>query len=164
YIQKYKQKRRKYIKCKELINDLLRVAYTYVQQYTKIQLSKKNILKQARLAFKIPNRKKLFTKLLDYIFNETKHDIEKLINKYTNMYLITDTHLTNETYQNREAIANNLEKAIIEIGNKVNLLDLTDNDSGKEDYSNFEKISKEMDNDETDSEEANSEETDSEIG
>ncbi|CAG8453222.1 4253_t:CDS:2 [Scutellospora calospora] len=50
----------------------------------------KLLWKQARSAFKLPSRKKLSTKLLDFVFNETKNKVETLINQYTNMCLISD--------------------------------------------------------------------------
>ncbi|CAG8830776.1 16934_t:CDS:1, partial [Cetraspora pellucida] len=41
----------------------------------------KLLWKQARPAFKLPSRKKFSTKLLDFVFNETKNKAETLINQ-----------------------------------------------------------------------------------
>lgn len=113
----------------------------------------KELWQQAKPEFKLPSRRKLSTKLLDYVFNETKCDVESLINKSTNMCLISDgwsnlvqehwtnyilttpkpvfftAHPTGEIRQNAETIANDLEKIIIEVGpSKISAL-ITDNAS-----------------------------------
>jgi hypothetical protein len=50
----------------------------------------KNFWKKARPAFKLPSRKKLSTKLLDIVYNETKNKIESLLNECNNLCLISD--------------------------------------------------------------------------
>ncbi|CAG8489960.1 4565_t:CDS:2, partial [Scutellospora calospora] len=99
----------------------------------------KDLWHQAKPTFKLPSRKKLSTKLLDHVFDETKHDVETLINKSINMCLISDgwsdliqQHWTNyilttpkpvfftahpigEMQQNAETIAKDIEKIISEV-------------------------------------------------
>lgn len=50
----------------------------------------KELWKQARPAFKLPSRKKLSTKLLDIVYEETKTEIESLLNNCENLCLISD--------------------------------------------------------------------------
>ncbi|CAG8714020.1 24877_t:CDS:2 [Gigaspora rosea] len=50
----------------------------------------KKLWKQARPAFKLPNRKKLLTTLLDSIYDETKKNIETLIKNDKNLCLVSD--------------------------------------------------------------------------
>ncbi|CAG8719460.1 25422_t:CDS:2 [Gigaspora rosea] len=109
--------------------------------------------KQARPAFRLPSQKKLSTSLFDNIYNETKKEIKGLINHSNHLYLVSDgwsnlvyehwtnyilttpkpvfyaAHPTNETRQTSEAIANDLEKIIIEVGLlKISAI-ITDNTS-----------------------------------
>lgn len=112
-----------------------------------------DLWQQAKPAFKLPSRKKLSEKLLDNVFDETKHSVETLINESINMCLITDgwsdlvnehwtnyilttprpvfftAHPTSDIRQNGETIAENIEKVIIEVGpSKISAL-VTDNAS-----------------------------------
>ena len=50
----------------------------------------KELWKKARPAFKLPNQKKLSTKLLDIVYNETKNEIKLLLDNCENLCLISD--------------------------------------------------------------------------
>ena len=113
----------------------------------------KDLWQQARPAFQLPSRKKLSTKLLDKVFNETKSKVEALINESEYMCLISDgwsnliqEHWTNyilttpkpvffdayptgEVSQNGEVIAKDLEKVIIKVGSSKISAVITDNAS-----------------------------------
>ncbi|CAG8613337.1 24680_t:CDS:2, partial [Gigaspora rosea] len=78
----------------------------------------KDLWRKARPAFKLPNRKRLSTTLLDKVYNETKQEIELLISK---------THPTGEICQNSKTIANNLKQIIVQVGIKKISAVITDN-------------------------------------
>jgi hypothetical protein len=49
-----------------------------------------NLWKQARPAFKLPNRKRLSTTLLDAVYKETEDQVQLLLDKSENLCLISD--------------------------------------------------------------------------